>query len=68
MGHICGVLIAMEDIREEEGAAGNYLPSDKSCVPENYFSYFSTRTYVVGTQKNHLDETVLLSTRNICLN
>ena len=38
-------------------------------VTENYFSYFSTKTYVVGTQKNHLDdETVLLSTQNTCLN
>ena len=26
------------------------------CIPENYFSYFSTKTYVVGTQKNRLDE------------
>ena len=34
---------------------------------ENY-SYFSTKTYVVGTQKNHLDETVLLNTQNTCLN
>ena len=34
----------------------------------NFFSYFSTKTYVVGTQKNHLNETVLLSTQNICLN
>ena len=25
-------------------------------------SYFSTKTYVVGTQKNRLNETVLLST------
>ena len=25
-------------------------------------------SYVVGTQKNHLNETVLLSTQNICLN
>ena len=25
-----------------------------------YFSYFSTKTYVVGTQKNRLNETVLL--------
>ena len=29
------------------------------------FSYFSTKTYVVGTQKNRLNETVLLSTQNI---
>ena len=30
------------------------------------FSYFLTQTYVVGTQKNHLNETVLLSIQNIC--
>ena len=28
-------------------------------------SYFSTKTYVVGTQKNRLNEMVLLSTQNI---
>ena len=33
-----------------------------------YFSYFSTKTYVVGTQKNRLNETFLLGTQNICLN
>ena len=38
------------------------------CVTENYFSYFSTKTYVVGTQKNRLDQTVLLSTKIKCLN
>ena len=27
--------------------------------------YFSTKTYVVDTQKNHLNETVLLSTQNM---
>ena len=35
---------------------------------ENYFLYFSSKTYVVGTQKNRLNETVLLSTQNTCLN
>ena len=35
---------------------------------ENYFSYFSTKTYVVGPQKNRHNETVLLSTQNTCLN
>ena len=30
------------------------------------FSYFSTKTYAVGTQKNCLNETVLLSTKNMC--
>ena len=29
---------------------------------ENYF-YFSAKTYVVGTKKNRLSETVLLSTQ-----
>ena len=35
---------------------------------ENYFSYFLTKTYFVGTQKNRLDikEAVLLSTQNTC--
>ena len=33
----------------------------------NWFSYFLTEAYVVGTQKNPLNETVLLSTQNICL-
>ena len=35
------------------------------CVTD--FFYFSTKTYVVGTQKNRLDATVLLSTQNTCL-
>ena len=37
-----------------------------ACANENSFSYFSTKTYIVGTQKNHLNEMVLLSTQNIC--
>ena len=39
-------------------------PSVKSAY-QNFF-YISTGIYVVGTQKNRLDETVLLSTQNIC--
>ena len=35
------------------------------CIPTNYFSHFSTKTYVVGTQKNYLNETILLSTQNM---
>ena len=27
-------------------------PELLECVTKNYFSYFSTKTYVVGTQKN----------------
>ena len=34
---------------------------DLDRVPNNYFTYFSTKTYVVGTQKNRLNETVLLN-------
>ena len=37
--------------------------SRKECVLETYFLYFSSKTYVVGTQKNRLNETVLLSTK-----
>ena len=28
------------------------------CILEIYFLYFSSKTYVVGTQKNRLNETV----------
>ena len=40
-------------------------PSDKS-VQQKKNSYFSTKTYVVDTQKNRLNETVLLSNQIIC--
>ena len=32
--------------------------SRKICVTQNCFSYFPTKTYVVGTQKNRLNEMV----------
>ena len=32
---------------------------------QKIFFYFSTKTYVMGTQKNRLSETVLLSTQNM---
>ena len=35
---------------------------------KNYYSYISTKTYVVGFQKSRLHKTVLLSTQNTCLN
>ena len=37
---------------------------DKSAYLNFFFFYFSTKTYVVGTQKNRLNETVLLSSQN----
>ena len=42
------------------------MPPDE-CVLENHFSYFSTKTYAMGTQKNHLIEMVLLNTQYTCL-
>ena len=36
-------------------------------VTKNQFSYFSTKTYVVGAKKNCLNEMVLLNTQNISL-
>ena len=44
---------------------GDYRPPDKSAYQKKHFSYFSHKTYVVGTQKNRLDETILLITQNI---
>ena len=43
-------------------------PPRKEYVTEKYFSYFSIKMYVVGTNKNRPNETVLLSTQNTCLN
>ena len=41
------------------------------CVFENCFSYFTSKTYVVGTQKNHLEELKLMDknlyTQKFCL-
>ena len=33
---------------------------------KTYVSYFSNKTYVVGTENNRLNETVLLGNQNIC--
>ena len=49
-------------------AVGGTLKTNTTTVTENYFFYFSIKTYVVDTQKNHLNETVLLSTQNTCSN
>ena len=58
-----------------EAWSDKLMPSDMNLVfsrslvksaYQKFISYFSTKTYVVGTQKNRLNETVLLSTKNIC--
>ena len=54
----------MKEVLQPQGQAF----SGKSAQIQNYFSYFSTKTYAVGTQKDHLNETVLLSTLYKCLN
>ena len=41
-------------------------PLVKSVYQKKIFCQFSTKTYVVGTQKNRLNEAVLLGTQNIC--
>ena len=43
-------------------------PPDKSAYWKNYYLHFSSKTYAAGTQKNRLNETVLLSTQNTYLN
>ena len=47
---------------------GPHIDQDSSleCVKKIYFFKIPTKTYVVGTQKNRLNETVLLSAQNIC--
>ena len=42
-------------------------PADTVCNRKNISFYFPIKAYVVGTQKNRLNETVLLSIKNICL-
>ena len=48
--------------------AKNARPLVKRAYQKKLHSYFSTKTYVVGTQKNRLNETVHLSCQNICSN
>ena len=45
-----------------------YNPSDKSAYWKTIFFISHPKHNVVGSQKNRLNETVLLSTQNICLN
>ena len=46
-----------------------YVPGPQIRVRNwKLFSYFSTKTYVVGAQRNRLNDLLLLSTQNLCLN
>ena len=42
------------------------LAFSKEWATGKYFSYFSAKSYVVGTQKNRLKEMVFLITQSIC--
>ena len=70
-GHSCTNMVKFRPVRaylqtlEGEGAS---VFSTLRVWFEIYFLYFSSKTYVVGTQKNSLNQTVLLSTQNTCLN
>ena len=46
-----------------EHVNSNFTGLQKSGIIENYFCSFSTKTYVMSAQKNHLNETVLVSTQ-----
>ena len=47
---------------------GMYQGSSYDCVPSHLLSYFSTETYVVGTEKNRHNEMVLLRPKkNMCV-
>ena len=61
LGRHCLQMYRFISIQKEK----RYSPLVKSAYQKKN-SYFSTKTYVVGTQKNRLNETVLLSTQNIC--
>ena len=52
----------------ENDQMGKYQAPQIRVCNFKLFSYFSTKTYVMSTQKNRLNETVLLSTQNTCFN
>ena len=65
IGHPMWIYILWKYLDKNESLEKIYWPLVKSVI-KNLFSYFSTKTYVVGTQKNCLNEMVLLSIQNIC--
>ena len=58
----------IQGVSQKRAFLSVYQAFSQECVTEKLFSYFSTNIYVVGTQKNRLNETILLRTHNICLN
>ena len=52
---------------EKHNVHVNQVPRFIEGVEMNLFSYLSTKIYVVGTQKNCLTKTILLSTQSTSL-
>ena len=59
-------MVARQSLNDEELVRESGLKKCLECVTKDYFTYFSTKTYVLGTQKNHLNETCLMSMQHIC--
>ena len=71
LGHKVAILFIENSAPRERqktpwSGLGLYKAPRSMCIIKNGFSYTSTNTYVVGSQKNCLIETVLSSTLNIC--
>ena len=65
------VKLLTEHHLEFQSLKGGCIGSSESTlvkIPHCYRNHMSGLIVVVGTQKNRLDETVLLSTQNTCLN
>ena len=63
---MCGVTTSptLPPVSTELFKTSNQTPR-LECVIKNYFSYLSTGTFIVCTQKNCLDQMVLLCIQNI---
>ena len=57
-------LLCIQSSRYEESCT-RLLDMRMFTVIEKYYLNFSTKTYIVGTQKNRFNEMVLLSTQNM---
>ena len=63
--------LVQSDMKNSQFGGSGHVPKmlgrkTLSVCNENLIFLFLSQTYVMGTQKNHLDEMVLLSTQNIC--
>ena len=69
MSHAMSCDKRFESIYADNEGPGYAIALDKMLISVQkywYFSYFSMKTYVVGTHKKCLAEVLLMSTHNIC--